>query len=89
MRLLSAKTKKVLRDSAQTFVLAVVLFGFAICLTFVEDWCKKTHRPPWLLNGIEIVSIAMFVTDLLVILAICVRVIVTALKETIESARDE
>jgi hypothetical protein len=89
MRLLSAKTKRIILESTQTFLIALFLFGFAIALTFLEDWCLKTQRPIWLTTGIEIISMVMFFSDALVVLAICVRVLMTGLKENLDSMRDE
>lgn len=89
MRLVSPKTKRILQESLQTFVIAALGFGLAILLTFVEDWCEMTHRPTWLTTGIQITSIVMFVCDMLVLFGICVRIMVSVAKETIESFREE
>jgi hypothetical protein len=81
MRLLNTKMRHVLRESLQTFVVTVVFLIFAISLTFLKDWCISTKRPEWLVTGIEFLSIVMFVTDVLVIFAICARVFMTAVRE--------
>jgi hypothetical protein len=54
--------------------------AFAIILTFVEDFCRKTHRPEWLVGGIQFLSIVMFVADALVILRIAFRILCKELK---------
>jgi hypothetical protein len=89
MRLLTAKGKKVIRDSAQTFAFAAILISFAIALTFVEDWCIKTQRPSWLVYGIASLSMIMFVTDALVLSAICARVLAVELRELRREVRGE
>jgi len=81
MPLLSAKIKKAIRESAQTSVLAIVIFGGAFGLTFVEDLAKKTNRPPWLTIGIEILSVVLFIADAMVILSIVARVVLMAIRE--------
>jgi hypothetical protein len=81
MPLLSAKIKKAIRESAQTSVLATVIFAGAFGLTFLEDLAKKTTRPPWLIIGIEILSVVLFIADAMVILSIVARVVLMAIRE--------
>lgn len=81
MRILSAKTRKAIRESAQTFMLAVMVCAFAILLTFVQDFAKKTGRPEWLRMGIEIFSVLLFIGDVLVVLAVVARIVFIAVRE--------
>jgi uncharacterized membrane protein YidH (DUF202 family) len=87
MRLLSTKTKHLLRESLQTFIVAVAFILFAVGLTFVEDWCIALHRPAWLVKAIEALSIIMFLTDSLVLLAVCARVGISVVREFLENER--
>ena len=89
MKLLSARTRRTIRESAQTFCIALVVFLLAIILTFVEDWCVKLNRPQWLITGIKVFSVMMFVGDGLVMLAIGVRIVVRAIRETLDEMRED
>jgi hypothetical protein len=68
--------------------MAVFGFGFAIALTFLEDWCVTTKRPHWLCFGISTLSVIMFIADGVVILAICVRIMVAAIKDVREEIKE-
>jgi hypothetical protein len=82
--LLTPQTKRLIKDSFQTFVLALCLFAFAIGLSFVEDFCKYTQRPRWMNYGLEYISIVFFVTDALVMIGVAIRIVLRTVKETVE-----
>ena len=47
----------------------------AIGLTYLEDFCKQQARPLWLIDGIELISIMLFVTDSIAILSLCLKLL--------------
>jgi CheY-like chemotaxis protein len=59
IKVLSPEAKHAIKN----FFYALVLFGLAIGLTFVPDLCLRTNRPTWLVAGIEVVSIWLFLMD--------------------------
>jgi uncharacterized membrane protein YkgB len=64
-----------LRHSAETFVIVLVTFSFAIALTYVEDWAHATNRPLWLQYGLTAISILIFVADGIAIICNCASLI--------------
>jgi hypothetical protein len=86
MSILTPKTRRTLKDSFQTFVLATVLLIFAIALTFVKDFAVTTKRPDWLIKGIEVVSVVLFICDILVLFALAARIVLKAMKEFMDNA---
>jgi hypothetical protein len=87
MIFLSAKIRKAIRESAQTFILAFMICAFAILLTFVQDFANKTGRPEWLRMGIEIFSAMLFIGDALVVLAVVARIVFIAVREFADEVR--
>jgi hypothetical protein len=53
-------------------------------MTFVEDFCVKTKRPEWLIIGIEIFSVVLFIGDALVIVSVIARIVFVALRGLVE-----
>ena len=82
MEILSLRLKALIGHSIGSFVCAAALFGIAILLTYVEDWCKTASRPFWIVDGVETVSIMLFVTDSIGFLFICITLILEAYRET-------
>lgn len=87
MRLLSDRTRRTIKDSFQTFLLAFAAFCFAIALTFVEDLAVHTKRPAWVIVGIEALSVMLFIADGLVIFCVVARIVATALRDFVDSLR--
>jgi len=88
MRIVSAKTKHLIRESFQTFVIALALIAFAILLSFVHNFCVETKRPSWLTNGILVLEVMLFITDALVIFAVCARIVLRVVKDFLNEGRD-
>ena len=89
MNLFSPQIRRTVRHSFQTFVVAALAFAFAILLTFVEDFCVKTKRPIWLINGIEVLSIVLFIGEALVVLAVVARIVFAAFREFVNEVRNK
>jgi hypothetical protein len=79
----------VIRDSFQTFVIAIAVFAFAFLLTFVEDFAVKTNRPKWVIFGIECLSVILFLGDALVIIAVVARIVLRAYRDFVDELRRE
>jgi hypothetical protein len=62
---------------------AAVIFILAILLTFVEEWCRDHGRPAWLLEGIEALSVLLFITDGIAILCTCTKLIIELMRDLI------
>jgi hypothetical protein len=89
MRFLTAQTRRTIKDSFQTFVIAIVVFIFALGLTFVEDFAIKTSRPKWVIFGIETLSVILFFGDALVIIAVIARIVLRAYRDFMDEVRRE
>jgi hypothetical protein len=64
-----------LKHSAYTFLFAAVILVCAVALSYLKDWMVKADRPDWLVAGTELLSIWMFLTDGIVILIVCGKLI--------------
>ncbi|MGA2137522.1 MAG: hypothetical protein ABSH14_01545 [Verrucomicrobiia bacterium] len=80
-RLFSLKLRKLLLHSVQHFVIAIVIFAMAIALTYLEDYCVEHHRPAWLVFGVQMLSIWMFIVDCIVVGSIVAIVGVRSIRE--------
>jgi hypothetical protein len=89
MRLISDKTRRTVRDSFQTFFLAVALLVFALLLTFLEDFAVYSKRPQWLVIGIETLSVILFIGDGLVLVGVVARIVARALREFADDIRQD
>jgi len=89
MNLVSAETRRTIRHSLQTFVVAVSVIVLAIILTFLEDFCVMTKRPPWLVNGIEVLSVILFIGDGLVIVALICRIVFVAVRGVVDDMKSK
>ncbi len=87
MRVISEKTWRTIKHSFQTFIIALFICAFAILLTFVEDFAVYSKRPPWLITGIEIFSIVLFIADALLVFAVVARIVLEAMREFLDSVR--
>jgi len=56
-------------------VLLIVFAVAAIGLTYIEDWLHETHRPHWLVFGVQFLSIALFIADGVVFLSLLIRIV--------------
>ena len=65
------------------------MFAFAISLTFVEDFAIQAKRPKWLVIGIEVFSVILFVGDVLVGVAVVARIVLRALREFVDELKNE
>jgi hypothetical protein len=88
MRLFSQKTLRTMRESLGTFLLASVVTALAILLSFVEDFCRASHRPQWLCVGVECFAVILFIADSIVLLAVVARVLIATIKDVIDRFRD-
>jgi len=86
LSILTPQTRRTLKDSFQTFAIAFVLLIFDFGLTFVQDLAVITKRPNWLIKGIEIVEVVLFICDILVLFAVTGRIVLKAVKELIDNA---
>jgi len=71
-----------IKHSVKTFAFAVVIFALAIGLTYVEDFCVAQKRPPWLIIGVQALSIWMFIVDAVVLFNLGLRVILRSIRST-------
>lgn len=63
VRIFTPKIKRLLWHSVQQFIVAIVVFALAIALTFVEDFCRASHRPLWLIIWIESLTVWLAIVD--------------------------
>lgn len=84
MNLISKQTRRIIRESFQTFVIALFALFFAIGLTFVEDFAIQTKRPQWLIFGIEVFSVILFIGDVLVVLNVVARIVFRAFRDFVD-----
>jgi hypothetical protein len=89
MRFISSQTWRTIRDSFQTFVIAFFIVAFAILLTFLRDFAVLSKRPAWLANGIELLSVLLFVADGLMIFCVCIRIAFRAVKDFLDDVRKD
>jgi hypothetical protein len=75
------------KHALRTFFYAILIFTFAILLTFVDDWCIRTKRPKWLICGIECLSVWMFIVDTVVLIGIGVRIMSRAIRSLVDEIR--
>lgn len=61
------------KHTGESFLLCVLLFASAIALTYVEDWMRTSQRPEWLIMGVDAISIALFVTDGIAFICLCLH----------------
>lgn len=79
MALFSQEFRKRFRHSAESFFLLVIFTVSAIGLTYLEDWLHENHRPPWLIFGVQFLSIALFIADGVVFLSLLIRIVLHSL----------
>lgn len=72
MNLISKQTRRIIRESFQTFIVAFCVLVFAFLLTFVKDFAVQTKRPAWFIFGIEVFSVILFIGDILVVINVVV-----------------
>ena len=87
MNLISKQTRRIIRESLQTFIIAVSVLAFAILLTFVKDFAVQTKRPEWLIFGIEVFSVILFIGDVLVITNVVARIVFRAFRDFLDEIR--
>jgi lipopolysaccharide export LptBFGC system permease protein LptF len=87
MNLISKRTRRIIRESFQTFIIALFALVFAILLTFVEDFAIQTKRPQWLIIGIEVFSVILFIGDILVITNVVARIVFRAFRDFLDEIR--
>ncbi|HVM59398.1 MAG TPA: hypothetical protein VMV72_00895 [Verrucomicrobiae bacterium] len=83
MAFFSQDFRRLLRHSLESFIYLVLLLIFAVSLTFVEDWLRATHRPAWLITGIQGLAILAFLTDAVGFAGLCMKVLYRALRDII------
>lgn len=88
-KLLTPKIKRLLLDSAQQFIVAIFVFAFAIALTFVEDFCRNTHRPPWIIVWIEVVSVWLAAVDGIALICISGYTLFSSIQEFVRRTRGD
>jgi hypothetical protein len=81
MAFFSGGFRKRLRQSAESFILFLVLLAFSIALSFVSDWMVKTNRPAWLVDGVQVLEIAAFIADAVAFLGFCFSLLWGEIKE--------
>ena len=81
MALFTAGFRKRLWQSAESFLLALLFLAFAVALSFVKDFLVEYHRPEWLIWGTEGLEILLFITDAVVLGALCFNLLWIELKE--------
>lgn len=87
MRMFSSAFKRDLLRSLELFISVVVVFVFAIALTYGEDWCKDHNRPLWMLKAMQGLSFLVFTADGIVVLVMVIKLIVTALRDLLNEIR--
>ena len=63
MAYFSAAFKIIMRHTVESALLATLLLGIALALTFLEDYCVASHRPAWFTFGVEVISVVAFIAD--------------------------
>lgn len=81
MAFFSTEFRRRIRHSAESFLLLGVIFLSAIGLTFVEDWLHDTHRPGWLISGVQVLEIALFIADGIGFLCLCIRIVLHSIRD--------
>ena len=87
MNLISKQTRRIIRESFQTFIIALFEFAFAILLTFVKDLAVLAKRPAWLIIGIDVFSVILFIAGVLVIANVVARVVFRAFRDFMDEVR--
>jgi lipopolysaccharide export LptBFGC system permease protein LptF len=87
MNLISKPTRKIIRESFQTFIIALFALAFAIALTFIEDFAVQTKRPEWLIIGIEVFSVILFIGDVLVVINVISRIVFRSFRDFMDEIR--
>ncbi len=86
---MSGRTRRTIKDSLQTFVVACWFFAIAILLTYVKDLALYLHRPAWLVHGIEGLSAVFFLGDALVAVGLVGRVVARGLRGLMEELKED
>ena len=47
----------------------------AVALSYAKEWLIDAHRPMWMINGVEVVELTLFITDGIVIVSVCLIII--------------
>jgi hypothetical protein len=81
MQYFSAAFRRRIRHSAEMFLLLALLLGFAISLSFLEDWLRHHHRPAWILIGVQTLTVISFVTDAISFGLVCINLLYHGMKE--------
>ena len=86
-RFLNARIKRLLSHSGQQFFVGLVVFAFAIGLTFVEDFCRTTHRPQWLIIWIEVLTVWFAIVDGIALISLTGFVLFRSMQEFVKEAK--
>jgi hypothetical protein len=70
MAIFNERVKHLLQHSVQQFVIVAFMLLGAIGLTFIEDWLRTSNRPKWLIDGVQLLSIMLFLIDSIVIISV-------------------
>ena len=70
-----------LRHALESFALLLLLTICAVAFTYLEDWMHEHHRPAWLVQGAQGLSILAFVADGIVFAGICIKLIIETVKD--------
>ena len=74
--------KEIFKHVGLIFLLALLIFFFAIVFVVLERYCvNKLIMPAWLLFGMHFISISLFILDGILILATAVISICKILKK--------
>ncbi len=63
MKILDRHSWELLRHTATTFLVVLVMSGLAIGLDFLQRWCASVGVSAWLVFGIELMAKITFVFD--------------------------
>jgi hypothetical protein len=71
----SKRLWELIKHSLLALVFALVIFFSAVVLSYVKDGMIAAHREEWIIKLTGVIEIALFATEALVIIAVCLIVI--------------
>jgi hypothetical protein len=76
-----------IRHTGRIFLWALVVFGAAFGLVYVEKFAEYQHMPAWLIIGTRFISVCLFVFDGIVLLGTVAIAAIKVIKLLIDELR--
>ncbi len=85
MAFFTARFRRKAKHALEAFLLFVIILAFAIALTYVVDWMRSTHRPAWLVWGVEGLSMFASAADGVMLVGVFIHAISITVRELWET----